>query len=190
MSERFDRLAMMLAGGGSRRDALKWLGGLLAGGLLTGFTGKARADDDGGDDDDDDQGDEDNEAINKACRTFCKTCPRRPEGVHGRCIRRCKRFLRKNPKGTLCGTCTATQPFTGCVTGNTCCTPTGAAAFCTNTSTDANNCGACGNVCPTANPNCCAGKCTNTQTDAKNCGACGNVCPAATPKCTAGKCGT
>src|SRR5262249_15324927 len=202
---------------GSRRDALKWLGGLLAGGLLTGFTGKARADDDGGDDDDDD--DEENEAINKACRKYCKDCPRRPEGVHGRCIRRCQRVLRKNPRGTLCGTCTATQPFTGCVAGNTCCTPTGAAAFCTNTSTDANNCGACGKVCPTANPNCCAsactntgkdanncgscgnkcptanpnccaGKCTNTQTDANNCGACGNVCPTATPKCTAGKCTT
>jgi hypothetical protein len=186
MSEAFDRLAKMLAGGATRRDVLRYLGGVLAGGVLAGLTGRARADDDN----DDDQGDEDNNAINKACKAFCANCPRRPEGVHGKCIHRCKKFLRKNPTGALCGTCTAAAPFTGCAAGATCCTPKGAAAFCTNTGTDAKNCGACGNVCPTANPNCCAGKCTNTQTDANNCGACGNVCPAATPKCTAGKCTT
>jgi hypothetical protein len=183
MSKAFDRLAKMVAGGSSRRGVLKYLGGLLAGVFLAAFPGKARADRDN----DDDDGDEDNEAINKACKKFCSACPRRPHSVHGHCIERCKRFLRKNPKGTLCGTCTAANPFTGCVTGATCCTPKGAAAFCTNTGTDAKNCGACGNVCPTANPNCCAGKCTNTQTDNNNCGTCGTVCPTG-KTCKAGAC--
>jgi hypothetical protein len=177
----FDRLAMLLARGASRRDVLKSLGGVLAGVFLAGFPGRARAEDP----DDDDE--EPEEVIERACRKYCSTCPRKPHGVHGSCIRHCKRFLRHNPKGTLCGTCTVANPFTGCVSGATCCTPKGAAAFCTNTGTDAKNCGACGNVCPTANPNCCAGKCTNTQTDNNNCGACGTVC--ATGKtCKAGVC--
>ncbi len=184
MSEAFDRLAKMVAGGSSRRGVLKYLGGLLAGAFLAALPGKARAE--GPEDNDED---EKNEAINKACKKFCSACPRKPHGVHGHCVEHCKKFLRKTPTGTLCGTCTAANPFTGCVTGATCCAATAnAAAFCTNTGTDAKNCGACGNVCPTANPNCCASKCTNTQTDVKNCGTCGTVCPAATPKCTAGKC--
>jgi hypothetical protein len=181
MSEPLDRLAKLLAGGGTRRDALKYLGGLLAGGFLAGLTGRARADDDK---DDDDQGDEDegNSAISKACRAFCKTCPRRPEGVRERCSRSCKRFLRKNPTGTLCGTCTAAAPFTGCVAGATCCpATTTAAAFCTNTSTDVKNCGKCGNDCATALPKaalvgCCKGVCTDLTTNT-DCGACGNACP-------------
>jgi hypothetical protein len=180
MAEALDRLAMMLAGGGSRRDALKYLGGLLAGGLLLGA--KARAG--GGDDDDDD---DDNNAINKACKAYCSKCPRKPHGIHGSCIRHCKRFLRNNPKGALCGTCTAANPFTGCVSGATCCTPAGAAAFCTNTGTDVKNCGACGNACKGTTPACCSGKCADLASDNNNCGKCGNQC--ATGKtCKAGVC--
>jgi hypothetical protein len=212
MSEAFDRLAKEVAGGSSRRGFLGSLGGLLAGIFLAAFPGKAGADRDDNDDDDDD------EAIEQACKKYCSACPRRPRSVHGHCIEHCNRFLHRNPKGTLCGTCTAANPFTGCKVGATCCTPKGAAAFCTNTNTDvkncsacgnactkgttpgcckatctdlatdANNCGKCGTACPTANPNCCAGACTNTQTDNNNCGACGTAC--ATGKtCTAGKCG-
>jgi hypothetical protein len=180
MSAAFDRLAKMAAGGGSRRGFLKALGGFLAGAFLALLPGKARADDDKNEDNDNDE-------FNAACKKFCAACPRKPHGVHGNCIRHCKKFLRKNPTGTLCGVCTAANPFTGCAVGATCCTPKGTAAFCTNTGTDAKNCGACGNVCPTANPNCCAGKCTNTQTDVNNCGACGTKC-ATGQKCTAGKC--
>jgi hypothetical protein len=179
MSEAFDRLAKVAAGG-SRRGFLKSLGGFLAGAFLALFSGKAQADHDDGEDNDNDE-------FNKACQKFCSKCPRRPRGVHGNCIKHCKKFLRKNPNGKLCGTCTVANPFTGCAVGTTCCTPTGAAAFCTNTGTDAKNCGACGNVCPTANPNCCAGKCTNTQTDVNNCGACGKAC-ATGQRCTAGVC--
>src|SRR5262245_48626157 len=165
MSERFDRLAKLLAGGGSRRGFLKGLGALLTGGFLAGFAGKARAEDE-----DDDRNDNE-DRIEEACHKYCKGCPRRPEGVHGKCIRQCKTFLRKNPKGATCGTCTATNPFTGCVSGATCCAATStAAAFCSNLNTDANNCGKCGTKCATAKPNCCSGTCVDLATDVNNCG--------------------
>jgi len=181
MSEGFDRLAKLLAGGGSRRDVLKGLGALLAGGLLAGFTGRARAD---RDDDDDD----DHHELNEACKKYCAKCPRKPGGVHGKCIRACKQFLRKNPKGTLCGACTAKNPFTGCASGATCCAATTTvAAYCANVSTDVSNCGACGTVCTGTTPACCSGKCADLASDANNCGKCGNKCPSG-QKCTKGVC--
>jgi len=193
MSEAFDRLAMMLAGGHSRRDVLKSLGGLLAGGFLAGLTGKARAEDR-----DDDKDDKDNEAIEKACKKYCSgSACHKPHGVHGHCIERCKKFLRRHPKGTLCGTCTATTPFTGCPAGVTCCPATKtAAAFCTNTTTDLKNCGACGNACATAlpkavTPGCCPGAkgptCVDLASDVNNCGKCGNAC-GAKQTCVKGVC--
>ncbi|HBI46395.1 MAG TPA: hypothetical protein DDY78_26620 [Planctomycetales bacterium] len=185
MSEWIDRLAKTVAGRTSRRDALKFLGGVLAGGLLAGFTDKARAEDDDGDDKDKDN---DNEEINKACQEYCEDCPHAPGGVHGHCIRFCKRFLRNNPKGKLCGTCTAKNPFTGCALGATCCTSKGVAAFCTNVNTDPKNCGACGApACTGTTPGCCAGKCVDLATDNNNCGKCGASCATGT-KCTAGVC--
>jgi hypothetical protein len=85
----------------------------------------------------------------------------------------------------------------------------------TNTSTDKNNCGGCGNVCsfPNATAVCIGGGCqisscnagyancdglpgtgceTNLKTDSKNCGSCGNVCPVpanGTATCNNGVCG-
>jgi hypothetical protein len=182
MSEGFDRLAKLLAGGGSRRDVLKGLGALLAGCFLVGITGRARADHDDDDDDDD-------EKIGKACHKYCKDCPRKPHGVHGKCQRQCVHFLRKNPKGTLCGTCTAKNPFTGCVSAATCCAATStAAAFCSNLNTDVSNCGKCGNACKGTTPGCCSGTCVDLASDANNCGKCGNKC-SSTQKCTKGVCG-
>jgi hypothetical protein len=73
-------------------------------------------------------------------------------------------------------------------------------------STDGNNCGACGNVCPGgqvcsagvctttcgAGLSVCGGACTNTTFDPGNCGGCGMACPSrasATSFCAASVCG-
>jgi hypothetical protein len=92
-----------------------------------------------------------------------------------------------------------------CPTGTTDC-----GGVCIDLQTDVNNCGACGNVCPEAQPgfdvgcaagNCffmreracaeglssCNGVCVNRQTDPANCGVCGNVC-AAGEICFGGQC--
>ncbi len=83
----------------------------------------------------------------------------------------------------------------------------------TNTNTDANNCGSCGNVCPSGPHStalCNSGACgivcdpgyldcnnnpadgceVNGNGDAMNCGGCGTACstPNATPACTSGQC--
>jgi hypothetical protein len=80
----------------------------------------------------------------------------------------------------------------------------GITAYCTDTTTDHENCGGCGTVCNGAQQ-CQAGKCTavagtaacggsgtgttyaNLQTDRANCGACGNACAAA-ETCSDGAC--
>jgi hypothetical protein len=77
---------------------------------------------------------------------------------------------------------------------------------------DSSNCGGCGHVCTTSDPNAgafcsgglctsscdsgftsCSGVCVNEQTDLANCGGCGNACttsdPNATASCSAGICG-
>ena len=181
MSEFFDRLAKTAAGGTSRRDALKYLGGLLAGGFLAGLPGKARADDGGGDDD------EGNEEINERCQSYCKSCLGVKGGAHGYCIDHCKKALRQNPNATLCGKCSAKTRLTVCTGVASCCGATTNAPYCTNEQTDVKNCGACGKVCAGTTPACCSGKCADLATDANNCGKCGTKCTS-TQKCTAGVC--
>ncbi len=114
------------------------------------------------------------------------------------------------PAGTSCpgGTCDGTG---SCV--STCTPPqTNCSGMCVDTAVDRNNCGGCGQVCPTF-PNsmqaCAAGVCTiagcnpgfancngnvsdgceiNTRTDRNNCGACGHACDLG-QNCTSGVCG-
>ena len=102
-----------------------------------------------------------------------------------------------------CGMVAGTPSGYACVSGCVSPTPTRCGTSCINTDSDARNCGACGNVCPTggtgATARCVAGRCelacvagygdcdgvaTNgcevlVRASAVHCGACGNVCPGA-----------
>lgn len=130
-----------------------------------------------------------------ASYTTAACCPSGQTCQNGTCI---------TPCASDGGTC---DPNTPCCAGLICCNGT-----CLNGNdfgTDNNNCGSCGNVCPTGancaagvcqqinggacnsrtacfftTPQihlgaCCNGTCTDTTTDS-NCGACGNVCPTGT----------
>jgi hypothetical protein len=108
------------------------------------------------------------------------------------------------PPGTSCkqGVCTPIAPITPCFPPLTCCQgditlpgwpavgpnscPAGNGTVCTNTTTDPNNCGACGTKC-VAGTTCCSGACKNTTSDVNNCGACGKPC-ASGETCDAGTC--
>jgi hypothetical protein len=90
------------------------------------------------------------------------------------------------PTCTVSGTCGALSCFPGF---------TSCSGSCVNTQTDSNNCGVCGNQCPSvggAVTTCvggtcaalcplgwtdCNSTCVVTQTDQQNCGACGAACP-------------
>src|SRR5262249_19001502 len=98
----------------------------------------------------------------------------------GHCIGRCT-----CPPGVACPAgqvCSIPVCVTSCPSGLTACN-----AVCMNLQSDANNCGACGHVCPTSAPFCCSGSCVNALADPANCGGCGHVCPAG-QSCSAGRC--
>ena len=83
-----------------------------------------------------------------------------------------------DPGSTQCTACTM-----DCTGGQACCAPS-----CTELSTDASNCGACGNACPSAASTCCDSGCVNTATDAAHCGGCDMPCGGTTPDCCESGC--
>jgi hypothetical protein len=111
--------------------------------------------------------------------------------------------------GTICMGATCVLGSTTCAAPAQACTDKASGqTYCTDTTRDPGNCGACGNTCPT-NAICTAGTCqggggiypglaacpgtggapmcTNLFSDAANCGACGTVC-AAGQGCYGGQC--
>jgi hypothetical protein len=121
----------------------------------------------------------------------CGPCTQDENFVTG-CSQTC--WVGGEPKDFPCHGCVIT-----CAPGDTLCGTT-----CVNTSTNRNNCGACGHACA-ANESCqnsqcvcappsglCAGTCTNLLTDPGNCGSCGNACanlwPGQATSCCNGVC--
>jgi hypothetical protein len=113
-------------------------------------------------------------------------------------------------QGTDCqsGSCVGGICQAACPAGQTLC-----GGFCKNLQTDPQNCGSCGDACPSgqnSSPACVSGTCTltcspgylncnnnavdgcevNSQTDVNNCGSCGFVCSTNhdTPACSGGTC--
>ncbi len=99
------------------------------------------------------------------------------------------------PAGQVCngvGSCAETCANDA---GFSACSPDGGLAYCASLSKDPNNCGSCGDVCPTgqgcasgvcacpvSTPELCGAApntfCTNTASDSANCGSCGHLCAA------------
>lgn len=156
-----------------------------------------------------------------ACRC-AKPCV--PDNAAACAGRQCGPATNNCGQAVACGDCPAGQICVGAACGVFCAAAAGdfcpagsaapdcCAAGCTDTRTDAANCGACGAACPAdqvcfgsacgvacpadpngvcrpgaATPDWCATGCTNVGTDPVNCGRCGTVCPADLV-CFAGRC--
>jgi hypothetical protein len=155
--ERLDELSRLLAESVSRRESLRRIVAFSAGAVLSPLgLGTARA------------------ARPDRCGAYCRGCSSKAH--RDQCLAACRACNGNTSR--LCGTCGA---YACCPTSAACCNGT-----CTAVSSDANNCGACGNVCPSSAPICNQGTCitsgsncppgTDFNWDANNCGACGHQC--------------
>ncbi len=159
--ERLDEISKLLAKSVSRRESLRSIGAVIAGVALSSLgVGTAWA------------------ARPDRCTAFCRSCPTKKK--RNQCVAACRACNGNTSR--LCGSC---GNFVCCTTGTACCNGT-----CTSVNSDANNCGACGNVCPASTPVCiqgtcgncpppytvCSGVCTSLMNSASNCGACGFAC--------------
>jgi hypothetical protein len=185
VANNFDEWTKTFAGGGgSRRDALRWVGSTVSAALLArfGFTRVFAQ-------------------SNSDCAQFCDSIfP--PGPLRGQC---------KSNAAHMMGICFACGPSAPvghgpvcgpqgnpvcCMPGESCC-----GSVCTNLRVDQLNCGVCGRVCPTGticlNGMCiacpsgttvCDGLCVDLANDPVNCGSCGKVCPNSAPFCVGGTC--
>ena len=156
----FDEIAKALASGLTRRQALRRVGGGLAGAMLASLgLGKAWG------------------ATPKNCADFCKNFVGINPGngnAYGKCVSNCAHCV--NSGGIACG-------------ASACCKGGSTSSCCSGTCVDlssGNNCGACGNAC-LAGFSCCSGMCVDLSSDKSNCGACGTVCDAGS-SCVGGVC--
>jgi Stigma-specific protein, Stig1 len=170
--ERLDELSKLLAASVSRRESLRTIGVVLAGAALSAF------------------------GVNTAwaarpdrCTAFCRSCPTKKK--RDQCMEACRACNGNTSR--LCGSCGA---YVCCAAGTTCCNGT-----CTDLNSDANNCGACGNICPASAPICNQGTCSGCPTgrtfcypscvdlsvNPYNCGTCGLQC-APSEVCAGGLC--
>jgi hypothetical protein len=182
----FDSLAKDLAGGLSRREALRRLGVGLTGAFLASLSlrpawSQAAACD---------------SIVLAKCNAHSQfLCQKKRD----RCFRHarvsdpqvCEQVYR-DCLAQKAGDCNSKY---GCANGQACCSNT-----CVNTGTDSSHCGACGVVC-TGGKSCVGGQCqcpvdradcgscVDTGTDPSNCGGCGIVCPEGRP-CVSGRCNT
>jgi hypothetical protein len=152
------------------------------------------------------------------CTTGTMCCGDETCASGGTCVneqadpRNCGACGRICPTGEICTTIpidnvTTDVPAVGrtgcaCPTGQNECrvvTDGPTTTYCADWSTDANNCGGCGNVCPTGHTcqdgNCCGaqtlcnGACVDETSDPNNCGGCGsNACSYPTPACVNSGC--
>jgi hypothetical protein len=159
--ERLDEFSKLLAESVSRRESLRRIGAFVAGAVLSPLgVGTAWA------------------ARPDRCGAFCRGCSSKAQRTQ--CLTACRACNGNTSR--LCGSCGA---YVCCPTSAACCN-----GACTSVSSDRQNCGACGNVCPASTPICnqgvcagcpgggtyCNGVCTNTVFDTLNCGGCGIVC--------------
>ena len=119
------------------------------------------------------------------CRKMQQSCSRDQQCCGGYCDRR------RNIPRELRNRC-------GCRAGNVVCP---GSQLCIDTSSDVNNCGACGDVCPSDAMACiegacvcpdgltpCGDRCVDTDSDFDHCGDCNNSCPVDAMSCNDGVC--
>src|SRR5262245_63987384 len=152
MDHLFDEFSKSLADRLPRRESLRRLGAVLAGGLLTplaigtAWAGRGpRVDPD-------------------PCKAFCN-CPKKQQD---QCLAACRACGSNISR--LAGRC-----------GAYVCCPVGACGkVCSDLRSDP-NCGFCGNKCSAFGQACCGNYCADLADDFYNCGSCGNVCDRAGP---------
>lgn len=165
MSNRFDDLSVALATATTRREALRRVGGLLAGAFVAslGFDSLALG------------------RPSNDCKTFCQG---RRGNAHRTCMSGCKRCARQGLKPCFSGRSGAVEC---CAAGLSCCD-----SQCVKLGENPDHCGRCGNACPENKPDCCPDPdivafCTNLAGDDFNCRVCGHPC-AGGETCEAGTC--